>query len=277
MPPLWTQPSVYGRCPSCRRKLDWFGSCKRRTCDAYAPLWSGDWKVVALANLERLVGVDYVTVTAPGVEYLPWDRSKCKHGPEVRCSGKHLGCVVQADALKRWERTAERRFAKLHRAAYARAARAHGSGPMVALRVWEDQVRGAPHVHIAAVARNPRERARNQAYVDAVNEIGWRYVFGHADLSERFQGEASGVRSAAYSGKYLTKAGGSEQLRYVRRPVFVGRFLTMKTGITMRLVRKRRWLYHVLGFRPSTELLPAWVEIFRPSPFLRSSINPNAP
>lgn len=43
----------------------------------------------------------FVTLTAPGVDVLPWDRSMCSHPSDVRCSGA-IGCRVVHDAAAAW-------------------------------------------------------------------------------------------------------------------------------------------------------------------------------
>lgn len=276
MPGRWNKPSGQ-RCPDCNRPLSSFGRCNRRRCPGNAYLWAGDWRVSMLANLGELEdGVDLITITAPGADQLPWDRSRCQHGPAVSCSGK-IGCRVDQEAAEEWNRSCESRLSRLHRRAAARARRSHGSGTIVGARTWEPQQRGVQHAHIGAPARNPRERARNRAYVAALKELGEAHGFGFADVAQSFEGQASGIRAAAYVGKYISKSAG-ESAESIRRPAFVGRELTTRTGITMRVLRWRRFLYRALGCRPSTSVLPVWVQIFKAAPgFNFATCQPNGP
>lgn len=230
-----------------------------------------------LANLGELEGgADLITITPPGKDVIPFDRSRCRHPEGVRCSGK-LGCVVQEDDADSWNDTAEKRLGKLHRRAAARARRLHGPGTIVAARTWEPQKRGLEHAHIVAPARTVRERARNRAYVAAVKELSGEYGFGFADVRESFEGEGSGIRAAAYVAKYIAKAAGSSS-PLIARPAFVGRELTTRTGITMRALRWRRFLKLALGCTPATSVLPTWVRIFKAAPgFDLSTCQPAGP
>src|SRR5947207_1172059 len=56
------------------------------------------------------------TLTAPGIEGLPWDRAKCRHSAAVKCSGT-LGCVAESAALDRLFADLEKNVRRLLRAA----------------------------------------------------------------------------------------------------------------------------------------------------------------
>jgi hypothetical protein len=252
MPGRWSKPS---RCEHCGRKLDRWQRCRRRSCPANAWLWSQDWKHSLLMNLGlELQDVALVTVTAPGEDFgLVWDRDLCSHPPGENCSGLK-GCRVKAEAAQRWNASCESDFSRLHRAASAFARRRHGAGPLIAAKAWETQARGVDHLHIVIPWRTPRERARGRAYVAALKDRGARYGFGYADLRLKFEG-GGGVRAASYLAKYVAKAAAPEMVK--RRPVVVGNFLTKLTGLTMRRLRWRRYIWHRFNFRPSCyELRP---------------------
>jgi hypothetical protein len=231
-----------------------------------------------LMNLVQLDGVALVTVTAPGTdEGLAWDRSNCSHPAEERCSGK-LGCRVVREAADRWNRDCEARLSKLHRAAAQIARRQHGPGPIIGAKTWEDQSRGVQHAHIVVPFSTPREKARAKAYAAALKQLAPKHWFGFVDLRKRFDGEGGGIKAALYCAKYVSKSAGKETA--VRRPVFIGRFLTMASGLTMRLLRWRRYIWRRWGFRPgSDELRPlvALLQAFPSLEYVGTTVQPNGP
>lgn len=239
-----------GCCEHCGGPLGRFGRCRRRSCPAYRDLWAADWRKVFFANLELVEGVALITVTAPGeAEGLPFDRSRCQHGPDVACSGK-LGCRVVERAARCWNRSAEKRWAQLHRAAAERARRRTGRrGWLIAAKSWERQQRGVDHLHIVAPYGSPRERRLVEAYVRALKELAPKYCFGFVDL-QRPVGRGSNYRAAAYLAKYVSKATFEQLAPYARRPFYVAQRLTQATGCTMRRLRLKRWLYRVWGCEP---------------------------
>lgn len=242
-----------GCCEHCGGPLGRFGRCRRRTCPAYAPLWAADWRKVLFANLELVEGVALITVTAPGeAEGLPFDRSRCRHGPDVPCSGK-LGCRVLEAAARAWNRGAEKRWARLHRAAAERARRRTGRrGWLVAAKSWERQRRGVDHLHLAVPYDTPSQRRLVEAYVRALKELAPKYCFGFVDLQRPLE-RGSNYRAAAYLAKYVSKATFEQLAPYARRPFYVAQRLTQATGVTMRACRLKRYLYRVWGCEP---LLP---------------------
>ncbi|MDX6475448.1 MAG: hypothetical protein QOH95_959, partial [Gaiellaceae bacterium] len=121
--------------------------CKRRTCPKYARLWALDWRIVLLENLIAYGGkATMLTITPPGADRLPWDRSKCSHPPGVRCSGSH-GCMIEADARERWNRSFQRRLSRLYESAQAATKREVGIRAFVLAQGKEAQKRGATHAH----------------------------------------------------------------------------------------------------------------------------------
>jgi hypothetical protein len=264
-------------CTHCGRAVDPWGRCRRRRCPGYRDLWAGDWRKVLRFGLVYLEHVALITVTAPGGDLgLPFDTTKCTHEPGERCSGRK-GCVVVKAAADRWHQDVEHRFARLHRAAMARVARRVGRGAFVGAKTWELQRRGVAHLHLVVPCGTPRERARVDAYVEALKAIAPRYMFGFCDVRRRFEGgwkrtawgredASGGSRAAGYLAKYVGKAT-SENLD-VKRPVFVGRFLTIRTGITMRALRWRRWIHCLWRFTAGMDELPALVHLLKAFPNL---------
>jgi len=242
-----------GCCEHCGGPLGRFGRCRRRTCPAYAPLWANDWRRVITAALELVEAVALITVTAPGTDAgLPWDRARCRHPEGVPCSGK-LGCRVLEEAARAWNRSAEKRWAALHRAAAERARRRTGRrGDIVYVKGWERQKRGVDHLHLVAPYHTPGQRRLVEAYVRALKELAPKYCFGFVDLQRPLE-RGSNYRAAAYIGKYVSKATFEQLAPYARRPFYVAQRLTQATGVTMRACRLKRYLYRVWGGEP---LLP---------------------
>jgi hypothetical protein len=228
--------------------------------------------------LLELDGVALVTVTAPGQDFgLVWDRSACTHLPDEPCSGPK-GCRVVAGAADGWNAQAESSWGALHRAAAQIARRRHGSGPIVAAKVWEVQERGLLHLHLVVPFATPRERARAREYVAALDRLRQGHGFGFVQLRERFDGENGGARAAGYCAKYIGKAAGTEMA--VRRPAFVGSFLTRAVGLTIRLLRWRRYIWQRWGFRPGADELRPLVQLLQAFPSLEyvgTAVQPGGP
>jgi hypothetical protein len=227
-------------CGRCSRPLSPFGRCRRRTCPGYRDLWAGDWQQVVLRNLLEVDHVALITITAPGADAgLPWDRDHCQHdGP---CSGRK-GCRVLPAAAEAWNRTAPARRAQLHRAASERVRRRYGGGPIIAAKATEFQKRGVLHYHLVVDYTPGPKRARIDAYTRALKELAPLYLFGFVDLAKAFDGRG-GVRAAAYCAKYIGKATGESMTD--NRPMYVGRHLTARTGITMRWCRYKRYAHYL--------------------------------
>jgi hypothetical protein len=200
--------------------------------------------------------VAMVAVTAPGVaEGLPWDTRKCSHPAEQKCSGRH-GCVVLAAAADDWNRTADRRWSKLHDAAAAAVRRKHGPGALRLLAYsTEMQRRGVLHLHLVLGVATVRQRAAAHHYVNNLARLSRFHCWGNVDRGQMRGGRRSleivpAFRAAAYVSKYLVKeasAGGIGELvmsgNAPARPVYVAGKLTATTRCTMRNLRLRRALY----------------------------------
>ena len=237
-----------GACQYCGRPLQRFWRCRRRDCPGYRDLWAGDWRKVILAALELVERVALITVTAPGADLgLPFDPAHCQHGPDEPCSGKR-GCRVLEEAARAWNRSAERRWAALHRAAAERARRRAGPGPIVLVKAWERQKRGVDHLHIVVPYRFA-ERRRIEAYVQALKALAPKYCFGFVDLQRPLE-RGSNYRAAGYVGKYVSKATMEGLGPYARRPFFVAQRLTQATGWTIRRLRLKRYLFRCWGCDP---------------------------
>lgn len=82
-------------CPSCGGSLYGRMACKRRICPNYAQLWAYDWRIVLLENLTAYAGKAVLyTLTPPGADVLPWDRSRVRRRPTCRATSL-VGAVTK--------------------------------------------------------------------------------------------------------------------------------------------------------------------------------------
>jgi hypothetical protein len=265
-----------GSCQHCgRRTYGGAHSCKSRLCVHYGPIWAGDWRRSLFDNLAecgRLTPGELpgqavmLAVTAPGArpiwdpatgevicEALPWDGAHCAHlGPHTHSGPK--GCRVDPWVAAKWNRTADERWSKLHRRAATETRRKYGNDGLVLLtRVKEIQKRGVVHWHPVLLATTPRQRAAVDLYRDRLAKLAPSYGFGFVSEKVRAQ-EAKGA--AAYLSAYLVtgkkkKAQLQESVQHPAlkkgRLIWLTPKLTQKTGITMRELRFRRFIWARYG------------------------------
>jgi hypothetical protein len=236
--------------------------CKSKRCPHCGRLWAGDWREVVYRNWESYDGqVQLVTVTAPGVNLLPWDRSSCKHGDDVACSGKR-GCRVQRDRLRFWNLRARMQWSRMHRRVGQWTRRKWGPHLDLLGYVWQFQERGALHVHVVIGLKTPINRHCAQKYRERLAEVAHEYGFGFVDTK---WSSARGQRVAAYLTSYLLKGHGDRaqvQETVVHRDapdrlVYVARSLTSRTHVTMRAQRVRRQLFVIRRQLDAGEL---WID-----------------
>jgi hypothetical protein len=140
----------------------------------------------------------WCTITAPGVESLPWDEDVCNHAPEVACSGK-IGCRVGDFDAAVWNGTAPRRWSWFM--TYLRRKLSPGDPSAVQFcGVWEDQDRGVLHRHFLIRVERPTTERRVKAQVRA---SGKRWGFGSSYDVRGLTGE--GAREVWYVAKYAAK------------------------------------------------------------------------
>ena len=191
------------------------------------------------------------TVTAPGAAVLPFDRSICQGLGPHKCSGKNFGCQVERRAARAWNATAPARWRALHRRASIKTRRIYGSGEgglWMLARVWEKQARGVLHVHPVIACATPRQKAAAAFYLRCLDELAGEYEFGFVSRKFRRQ-EARGA--AAYLSAYFChgKKGKMTLRESVTTPnmprsiVHVSTKLTLATGVTMRELRFRRFVW----------------------------------
>jgi hypothetical protein len=206
-----------------------------------------------------------LAVTAPGARHtwdengevitegLPWDEEWCSQ------AGEHTHS---------WNRTADGRWSKLHRRARERVVRSYGKQSVVLLtRVIEVQARGVKHYHPVLLATTPRQRAAVQAYRNALADLAPAHGFGF--VSEKVKPQEA-TASAAYLSAYLiTGKKEKAQLQHsVQHPamrksrvVWMTPRLTQQTGVTMRELRFRRFVFARYG--TILNLGGQWVHVAR--------------
>ena len=244
-------PEPTGRCTHCgRRTYGRAAVCRRRRCPGYAPLWAGDQRRKLFDNLGAYEGgsVVVLAVTGPGADHLPWDERHCSALGEHTHGGPR-GCRVDRLAARVWNETASERWRNLHRQVHL-AVRRHNVRPRLLARVFELQRRGVLHVHPVLGFKTPAERHAAHLYAKYLFALAPRYGFGH---TERKLQTRSAKRVAAYLSSYFVsgKRGKLSLQESVMSPemphsiVWVSTELTRRTGVTMRELRFRRFVWFI--------------------------------
>jgi hypothetical protein len=156
----------------------------------------------------------WCSLTAPGEDVLPFDRSLCTHHPDVRCSGKDLGCQVEAFALAIWHNDLGLRWSHfvhdLRRLLNPGCEGAVSEWPVQVefIKTYEPQGRGALHAHPMMRVRGPVSDTRFRAcYRRAAlrNGFGKQMVCNRINLDQADQADQT-PRKAGYIAKYATKS-----------------------------------------------------------------------
>ena len=282
-PSGWRQEPT-GRCDHCRRFT--YGrakTCRRRRCPGYARVWAGDQRRKLFENLTAYDGsVVVLAVTPPGRDTLPWDDAHCRRlGPHAH-SGS-LGCRVLPNAARAWNGTASDRWRRLHRRAY-QCVRRHGVKPTLLVRAFEKQRRGLLHVHPVLGIKTPADRHAAHLYARYLFDLAPQYGFG---FTERKLHSRSGKRVAGYLASYFV-TGRKRKLTLQesvmapdmpRSIIHVSTELTQKTGVTMRELRFRRFVWfladragcsvaeaRIIALQAVSNSLDLSVDVFTPSP-----------
>jgi len=248
-------PQKWKRCPDCGLLMPWWRRRHvRRDCPGYSKLWAGDVRMKLFAALRQEDGenVRMVTVTAPGVECgLLWDLEHCSRLGKHRHSGR-LGCRVDPDVAAAWNKRAPGNWSALHRESRIVAGEKTGSTPRVLARTFEFQSRGLLHVHVVLAYTSVADRRGCDAYVDHLARRASVWKFGFVDRKRAVKGVR---QAAAYLSSYFVdgkhaKMSLTESVRNPDMPrsiVYVRPELSQKSGITMRSLRLRRYLFHKIG------------------------------
>ena len=289
MHPAWVRnagkkPKPTGSCTHCGRWT--YGratSCRRRRCHGYAALWAGDQRRKLFENLGAYEGQCVVlAVTAPGSDQLPWDERHCLARGPHKHSGP-IGCRVEPEAASAWNETASDRWRRLHRRVY-QAVHRHGVRPVLLARVFERQHRGVLHVHPVLGFRTAAERHAANLYTQYLFGLAPSYGFG---FTERKVQPCPPKRAAAYLSAYFVtgKKGKLSLQESVMSPdmprsiIHVSNDLTQLTGVTMRELRFRRFVWFIadragcpvheareIAMRASAGTLDLSVDVFSASP-----------
>lgn len=187
-----------------------------------------------------------MAVTAPGHDVLPWDEAHCRDLGPHRHTG-HLGCRVDRYAATAWNLDASKRWRRLHRRVYQAVCR-EGVKPVLLARVFEKQRRGVLHVHPVLGFKTPAERHAARLYAAHLAVLAAQYGFGY---TERKVESRSSKRVAGYLSSYFVtgkqaKPTLQESVAAGDMPrsiIHVSTTLTTVTGVTMRELRFRRFVW----------------------------------
>jgi hypothetical protein len=190
------------------------GTAKPSKCEPCAEVKRKDIRSIFLSGwTDKPTERGYVcTLTAPGVSKLPFDRSKCKHSPQLRCSGRDLGCVCQEKPLAKWHALLPARWnhfiADLRRLLNPGLKGPPSSWPITVeyCKTYEPQERKALHIHemirVWGVCTDDKFQA---AYSEAAkrNDFGKQMQIEAVDLAN--PNTLAMVRKAGYCSKYASK------------------------------------------------------------------------
>lgn len=212
-----------------------------------------------------------VAVTAPGAdEGLPWDADRCLVGAQHRHRGDH-GCRVVRDLADEWNESASERYARMWKAAsvegdrWLRRRGFRGQLPRRVANAWAPQQRGVWHVHEALPAKSALEVQWSRMVVRFMERNARRYGWGNLDRNPLRKAAAGVGRDGAIAARYLARntAGylaentGGVALAGRRLRSYVSRRLTRETGVTMRNLRRVRYLFVVIRERLPLPIWPA--------------------
>ena len=187
-------------------------STRTSRCEYCARLHRGDVAAIGRSGWTDNPGdrAYWITLTAPGSDQLPWDKSVCGHGPDDECSGSD-GCKVDENAAALWHDGLPQRWSWF----VTEVRRQCGDGVDVQfMKVYEWQERGVLHIHVmvrvVGVISDRRFRA-------ALRLARQRQNFGRQMKVEavNISDSRSAARVAGYVAKYCTKS--ADDLVSVRR------------------------------------------------------------
>jgi hypothetical protein len=230
-----------------------------RTCPSYSELWAGDQRMKLFANLKAYAALTWPSDVAPQVRMT----TVTAPGRTARsdAQGKYLGDLGlrglnSPAAIAVWNASASCQWTALNRAVQQAVVRRVGQRAFVAAYCWQQQNRGALHNHVVLGCSLPAERVAARVYIAELDRLAPTYGFGFVDRKADVR-EASSA--AAYLGSYLCDGKGSKisvresavSEELPRNPVYVSHALLALSGISMRTLRLRRYLWRRIG--------PAWL------------------
>ena len=256
-------PGKYGDAGACERpkrivcklcSLTYGKRCKTGSaakCATCARIHSGDIRAIGRSGwTDRPVDRAFMlTLTAPGADLLPWDKSQCRHSIGVPCEGS-LGCKCEAEALAEWHGTLPRRWSD-----FMTYLRRELGIDVQYLKTYEPQQRDALHVHamvrVNGVCTDRRLRAAVRLCAHRW-EFGRKFDLSFADVREGLSD--STPRAAGYVAKYVAKscdALSSVAMKCADGEVRCGRLrawsASRRWGITMKHCEQLRVLYMRAG------------------------------
>lgn len=223
--------------------------CGRRQCPSCGVLWAGDVRLVLMRAITAYGGdVALVTITAPGADVLPWVPGTRK---------------IEPAAARRWNRQARHEWRKLHNIAAARVrrrARRDGFTWGVLAGAWAYQERGALHRHQVVPMSSASDRLYSKMYADELAALAEAHGFGFVDRGKRTRGQMwrrnleviPPHRAGGYLAKYVAghKRGGRLEIAETvshpdvpRNVYWVHPGLLHQAGVSMRILRRRRWAH----------------------------------
>jgi hypothetical protein len=178
--------------------------------------------------------------------------------PTAHKHGGGLGCRVVGDLAEEWNATASERYARMWKAASIEADRwlrrlgYRDQLPRRVANAWAPQQRGVWHVDEALPAATPTELQWSRLVVAYIAHHSRRYGWGNIDRNPLRRATSRIDRStAALAARYLARnAAGylAESLEAASLPgralrSYVSRRLTSRTGVTIRNLRRARYLF----------------------------------
>lgn len=255
--------------------------CRRRDCPNCGPIRSGDEYRKFLENIREHGRVVLISITGPGADVLPWD-SERRH--VIGSYAYAWNMTAAARYARLWKAATLSANRHVRRQGY------RGRPPTRVANVWALQKRGVWHVHEALPAATPVELQWSRHVVRFIDQVRkreeripgrerWLYLDLERTFGEPVRGfygfgfidrnplrhKASAVAyandttAAAYLARnvagYLSENIAAESAVGRRLLSYVSRRLTTTTGVTIRNLRRARYIYVCL--RDSLPL-PDW-------------------
>lgn len=193
-------------------------------------------------------GFFFVTITAPGVDQLPWAEGEA---PAELDDGDHVATdrrTVEPRAANAWNATAGQRWSWLMTCLRREV------GPVEFFKCWEFQKRGVLHLHALLRVEHPITRRRLRSVLQS-GAVQWG--FGRQIDVQHIEGTdaATVARKSGYCAKYASKSA-DQKLAFVvvdddgellRRGSVRPWSASRGWGDTMAAVKARQRLWVVLG------------------------------
>lgn len=257
MTPEGSHPDTkWKRCPDCGSAIPaWQHRHRARSCPGYSQLWAGDQRMKLFANLGAYAALPWpvdvapqvrmTTITAPGIR--PRSPEQASYLADLGLRG-----LDSPSATAVWNASAGRQWTLINRAAQQAVQRETGQRAAVLAYCWQQQNRGALHNHVVLGCSLPAERRAARIYIRELDRLAGSYGFGFVDRKADVR-EASSA--SAYLASYLCDGKGQKisvresavSSELPHNPVYVAHALLALSGISIRTLRLRRYLWHRIG------------------------------